>query len=241
VVKKLETEKTEANLTLIETDVPIGPPLATTRKPSLEVDPHELVFTPGAWCCPIPLVLPSHTSVTHVPCPINCQDEDIPILGIRRDDNSSDDNSSDDELSSDDEESVALDEGSVELDFLPVYDNEPIINKTTKNQEQKMGKEQEDSHKTWNVVTYLVTLMLAGVACSTAGIQWAFGTMKNALVRALFEPIWSIIVFPLFFMSTVVWDFARFLVESSDLQESVTKRKEISKRLRLKQTRAGQR
>jgi hypothetical protein len=82
--------------------------------------------------------------------------------------------------------------------------------------------------------------MLAGVACTTAGIQWAFGTMKNALVRALFEPIWSIIVLPLFFMSTVVWDFARFLVESSDLQESVTKSKDISKRLRLKQTRAEQ-
>jgi hypothetical protein len=103
-----------------------------------------------------------------------------------------------------------------------------------------MGKEQEDAHKTWNVVTYLATLMLAGVACTTAGIQWAFGTMKNALVRALFEPIWSIIVLLLFFMSNVVWDFARFLVESSDLQESVTKRKEISKRLRLKQTRAKQ-
>jgi ABC-type polysaccharide/polyol phosphate export permease len=104
-----------------------------------------------------------------------------------------------------------------------------------------MGKEQEDSHKTWNVVTYLVTLMLAGIACTMAGIQWAFGTMKNDLVRALFEPIWSIIVFPLFFMSTVVWNFSRFLVESSDLQESVTKRKDISKRLRLKQTRAEKR
>jgi hypothetical protein len=109
-VKTVETEKSEANLTLIETDVPIGPPLATTREPSLEVDPNELVFTPGALCCPIPLVLPSHTSVTHVPCPIGCHDEDIPSLGIRRDDDSSDDDSSDDELSSDDEESVALDE-----------------------------------------------------------------------------------------------------------------------------------
>jgi hypothetical protein len=78
------------------------------------------------------LILHSHTSVAHVPCPIDCHDEDIPILGIRRDDNSSDDDSSDDELSSDDdEESVALDEGSVELDFLPLYDNEPIINQTT--------------------------------------------------------------------------------------------------------------
>jgi hypothetical protein len=100
-VKTVDTEKTEENLNLIEMDVPIGPPLATTREPSLEVDPHELVFTPGAWCCPIPLVLPSHTSVTHVPCPIDCQDEDVPILGIRRDDDSSDDDSSDDELSSD--------------------------------------------------------------------------------------------------------------------------------------------
>jgi hypothetical protein len=42
-------------------------------------------------------------------------------------------------------------------------------------------------------------------------------------------------------MSTLVWDFARFLVESPDLQESVKKRKEISKRLRLTQTRTGQR
>jgi hypothetical protein len=181
------------------------------------------------------LILPSQTSVTHVPCPIDCHDEDIPILGIPRDDDSSDD-----ELSSKNEESVALDEGSVDLDFLPLYDNEPIINQTTENQEDKMGKEQEDAHRAWNVVTYLITLMLAGVACTTAGIQWAFETMKNALVRALFEPIWSIIVLLLFFMSTVVWDFARFLVESSDMQESVTKRKEISKRLRLKQTRAGQ-
>jgi hypothetical protein len=79
----------------------------------VDVDPHELVFTPGAWCCPIPLVLPSHTSVTNVPGPIDCHDEesiDIPILGIRRNDDSSDNDSSDDELASDDEESVELDE-----------------------------------------------------------------------------------------------------------------------------------
>jgi hypothetical protein len=104
-----------------------------------------------------------------------------------------------------------------------------------------MVKEQEDAHKTWNVVTYLIKLMLAGVACTAAGIQWALGIMKNALIRALFEPLWSIIVLPLFFMSTVVWDFARFLVESSDLQESVTKKKDISKRLQLKHTRAEHR
>jgi hypothetical protein len=240
-VKTVDTEKAEANLNLIETDVPIGPPLATTHEPSLEVDPNELVFTSSVWCCPIPLVLPSHTSVTHVHCPIDCQDEDIPILGTRREDDSSDDDSSDDELSSDDEESVALDKGSVEIYFLPLYDNEPIINKTKENKEHKMGKEQEDAHKIWNVVTCLVTLMLAGIVCTTAGIQWNFGTMKNALVRDLFEPIWSIIVLPLFFMSTAVWDFARFLVGLSDLQESVTKRKEISRRLQLKQTRAKQR
>jgi hypothetical protein len=119
-VKTVDTEKAEANLTLIEMDVPIGAPLATNREPSLEVDPNELVFTSGACCCPIPLVLHSHTSVTHVPCPIDCQDEDIPIPGIRRDDDSSDDDSSDDELSSDDEKSVALDEGYVEIDFLPL-------------------------------------------------------------------------------------------------------------------------
>jgi hypothetical protein len=75
--------------------------------------------------------------------------------------------------------------------------------------------------------------MLAGVACTTAGIQWGLGTMKNALVQ--------IIVLLLLFMSTVVWDFAQFLLESPDLQESAKKRKEISKRLRRKQTQAGQR
>jgi hypothetical protein len=134
-VKTVETEKAEANLTLIEMDVPIGPPLATTHELSVDVDPHELIFAPGLWCCHIPSVLPSHTSVTHVPCPIDCHDEDIPILGIRRDDNSSDDDSSDDELSSNDEESVALDEGSAELDTFPLYyDNEPNINQTTENQ-----------------------------------------------------------------------------------------------------------
>jgi hypothetical protein len=73
-VKTEETEKAEANLTLIETDIPIGPPLTTTRELSVDVDPNELVFTPGAWCCPIPLVLPYHTSSTPVPCPIDCHD-----------------------------------------------------------------------------------------------------------------------------------------------------------------------
>jgi hypothetical protein len=134
-VKTEDTGKAEANLTLIETDVPIGPPLATTREPSAVADRNELVFTPGAWCCPIPFVLTSHTSVTHVPCPIDCQDEDsieskddIPILGLGRYDDSSDDDSSDDEITSDDE-------GSVELDTFPLYyDNEPIINETKEKQ-----------------------------------------------------------------------------------------------------------
>jgi hypothetical protein len=53
-VKAEDKGEAEANLTLIETDVPIGPPLATTREPSAYADPNELVFTPGAWCCPIP-------------------------------------------------------------------------------------------------------------------------------------------------------------------------------------------
>jgi hypothetical protein len=226
-VKTEETEKVEANLTLIETDVPIGPPLTTTREPSVDVDPNELVFTPGAWCCPIPLVLPSHTSSTPVHCPIDCHDEesiDIPILGIRRDDNSSDDDSSDDELASDDEGSVN-DEGSVELDTFPLYyDNEPIINQTTENQEHQMGKEKEDKNKTWTAMTYLATLMLTGIACTTAGIQWSLGTMNNSLVRVFFEPIWSTLVLPLFFIDTVIWDLARFLVESPDLQESSKKK-----------------
>jgi hypothetical protein len=92
------------------------------------VDPNELVCTPGAWCCPIPLVLLSHTSFTNVPCPIDYHDEesiDILILGIRRNENSSDDDSSDNKLASNDE-------GSVDIDTFPLYyDNEPIINQTT--------------------------------------------------------------------------------------------------------------
>jgi hypothetical protein len=44
-----------------------------------------------------------------------------------------------------------------------------------------MGKEQEDK-KTWTAMNYLATLMLAGIACTTAGIQWSLGTMKNSLV-----------------------------------------------------------
>jgi hypothetical protein len=190
----------------------------------VDVDPNELVFTPGAWCCPIPLVLPTHTSVTHVPCPIDFHDEesiDIPILGIHRDDDSSDDNSSDDELASDHEEYVELDKGSVELDIFPLsYENEPIINQTTENQEHQMRKEQEDKNKTWTAMTHIATLMLAGIACTTAGIQWSLGTMKNSLVRVFFEPVWSTLVLPLFFINTLLWDLARFLVESPDLQES---------------------
>jgi hypothetical protein len=112
-------------------DVSIGPPLATTREPSADADPNELVFTPGAWCCPIPSVLTSHTRVTHVTCPIDCQDDDaiedmdgMPILGLGRYDDSSDDDSSEDDITSDDE-------GSVELDtFALYYDNKPIVNQT---------------------------------------------------------------------------------------------------------------
>jgi hypothetical protein len=130
-VKTEETEKAQANVILIETDVPIGPPLATSRKSSVDVDPHELILPPGAWFCPIPLVLTSHISFTHVPFPIDYHDEesvDIPILGTRRDDNSSDDNSSDDKLASDDK-------GSIEIEnFTLYYDNEPIINQTKDNQ-----------------------------------------------------------------------------------------------------------
>jgi hypothetical protein len=132
-------------------------------------------------------VLTSHTRVTHVPCPIYCQDEDaiedtddMPILGLGRDDDSSDDDSSDDDITSNDE-------GSVELDTFDLYyDNEQIVNQTKEKQEHKMGKEKYDAHRTWTAVTYLFTLMLAGVACTTVGIQWGLGTMKNALVRVFF-------------------------------------------------------
>jgi hypothetical protein len=92
-----------------------------------------------------------------------------------------------------------------------------------------MGKEKEDKHKTWTAMTYLATSMLAGIACTTAGIQWSLGMMKNALVRVFFEPIWSTMMLPLFFINTVIWHLARFLVESPELQESSKKRKEISK------------
>jgi hypothetical protein len=75
------------------------------------------------------------------------------------------------------------DEGYVELDTSALYyDNEPIVNHTKEKQEHKMGKEQEDAHSTWTAVTYLFTLMLAEVACTSGGIQWGLGTMKNALV-----------------------------------------------------------
>jgi hypothetical protein len=123
-VKAEDKGKAEENLTLIEMNVPIGPPLANTREPSADADLNELVFTPGALCCPIPSVLTSHTKVTHVPCLIDCQDEDaiedtdgMPILGLGRDDDSSEDDLSDDDITSDNE-------GSVEIDtFALYYDN----------------------------------------------------------------------------------------------------------------------
>jgi hypothetical protein len=46
--------------------------------------------------------------------------------------------------------------------------------------------------------------MLAGIACTTAGIQWSLGTMKNSLVRVFFEPVWSTLVLPLFFIYTLL-------------------------------------
>jgi hypothetical protein len=104
-----------------------------------------------------------------------------------------------------------------------------------------MRKEYDDKNKTWTAMIYLATLMLAGIACNTAGIQWGLGTMKNYLVRVFFEPVWSTLVLPLFFINTLLWDLARFLVESPDLKESSNKRKDISQRLRHTQTRAGQR
>jgi hypothetical protein len=73
----------------------------------------------------------------------------------------------------------------------------------------------------------LPTLMLAGIACTTVGIQWSLRTMQNALVRVFFEPIWSTMVLTLFFINTVIWDLSRFLVESPELQDSSKKRKEI--------------
>jgi hypothetical protein len=63
----------------------------------------------------------SHTSITRVPCLINCQNEDsiestdgIMILGLGRYDDSSDDDSSDDEITSDGK-------GYFELNTFPLY------------------------------------------------------------------------------------------------------------------------
>jgi hypothetical protein len=87
-------------------------------------------------------VLPdSLCDVTNVPCQIDCQYEDsiestddIPILGLGRYDDSHDHDSSDDEMTSDDERYV-------ELDTIPLYDdNEPTRNQTKEKHEHKMGK-----------------------------------------------------------------------------------------------------
>jgi hypothetical protein len=90
------------------------------------------------------------------------------------------------------------------------------------------------------MIKFNLILMLAGIVCTTAGLQWSLGTMKNYLIRVFFEPVWITLVLPLFFINTLLWDLARLMVESPDVQES-SKRKDISKRLRCKQTRAGQR
>jgi hypothetical protein len=94
----------------VETDVPLGPPIETTLEPEEEVDVNELVFAPGAWCCPLENVPPSVTSVTHIPRPEpltamdyyppvpklvkDALDDDelagMLVLLTRRDDNSSD-------------------------------------------------------------------------------------------------------------------------------------------------------
>jgi hypothetical protein len=77
----------------------------------------------------------------------------------------------------------------------------------------RWGKKKKIDTKTWMAITYLTTFMLAGVACATAVIQWSLGTMNNAPVHVFFERIWSTLVLPLFFINTVIWDLAQFMLE----------------------------
>jgi hypothetical protein len=42
-------KRPQDNLTMVDTDVPIEPPLTTTLEPSSEIDEYELISTPGAW------------------------------------------------------------------------------------------------------------------------------------------------------------------------------------------------
>jgi hypothetical protein len=64
---------------MVETDVPMGPPLSTTHEPSEELDEEELIFTPVAWCCHISNVPPGVTTVTYkprTPSPVDCDSDD---------------------------------------------------------------------------------------------------------------------------------------------------------------------
>jgi hypothetical protein len=96
---------------MLDTDVTMGPPLATTCEPSQEIDDYELVFTPGAWCCPISNVPPGVTNVQkpRISAPVDCDsddDEEPPTIFCRRGDMSS----SDDGYDYDEEEGSFADE-----------------------------------------------------------------------------------------------------------------------------------
>jgi hypothetical protein len=60
-------QQLEANLTIVEQDVPLVSPIATTIEPKEEMDVNELVFTLGAWYCPLANVTSGVTTVTHIP------------------------------------------------------------------------------------------------------------------------------------------------------------------------------
>jgi hypothetical protein len=101
------------NLTMISDpldNVPVGPPLVTTVETDEELDPHERIFTgawccpSGAWCCPSDNPPRGATMVTSIPkqeeagVSIHDSGPPIPVLELRRDDDSiSDEDSSEGE------------------------------------------------------------------------------------------------------------------------------------------------
>jgi hypothetical protein len=60
-------QQPEANLTIVEQDVTLVSPIATKLEPKEEMDANELVFTPGAWYCPLANVPAGVTTVNHIP------------------------------------------------------------------------------------------------------------------------------------------------------------------------------
>jgi hypothetical protein len=166
-----------ANITIVETGVPLGSLLATTLEPKEELDANELVFTPSAWCCPIgnvltpaawcPITNVPHgvTTVTHIPRPGSAKDEDddcksMPLLLTRRDDYSSvdEDEDEDDIGHFDDDENKAVSSG---LYIIPPAQE--------------------------SMTTYLKLILLAGLALSITSVQGRVNNAMNAISLARFS------------------------------------------------------